>query len=176
MTRFFLSVGKDINKLKMGLAFLLTTRGIPEIYYGTELMMDGDGAYHPDIRKDFPGGWPGDPVNAFTSSGRTPEQNGVHDYMKKLLTWRKTQPVIHKGKLTHYIPADNIYVYFRHDLNKSVMVVLNANNSKKEVKTERFTENMKSFSGGKEILSGTDVRDLSAFELMPWEVRIIELR
>jgi glycosidase len=113
MTRFFLLVKRDLKKYKMGLTFLLTTRGIPEIYYGTELLMDGDGGHHPDIRKDFPGGWPGDKVNAFTKEGRTSAQNEAFDFLRTLLNWRKDQEVIHHGKLKHFIPENNIYVYFR---------------------------------------------------------------
>ena len=138
MTRFFLSVGRDIRKLKMGLAFLLTTRGIPQLYYGTELLMDGDGAYHPNIRKDFPGGWPGDNANGFTAAGRTADQNEVYSYLKKLLDWRKSQTIIHSGKLLHYIPQDNVYVYFRYDAKKCVMVVLNANDSEKTLNTSQL--------------------------------------
>jgi glycosidase len=185
MTRFFLSIGRDINKLKMGLAFLLTTRGIPEIYYGTELLMDGDGGYHPNVRKDFPGGWSGDRVNAFTPAGRTSDQNAVYDYLKKLLMWRKNQPLIHNGKLTHYIPADNIYVYFRHDEGKAVMVVLNANATAKELDTKRFEGNLKSYTSAKEIfsasehshiLSGNTHTDNSKLSLRPWEALILELK
>jgi neopullulanase len=185
MTRFFLSVGRDINKLKMGLAFLLTTRGIPEIYYGTELLMDGDGGYHPNVRKDFPGGWGGDATSAFTTAGRTSDQNAVHEYLKKLLTWRKNQPLIHNGKLTHYIPADNIYVYFRHDEGKAVMVVLNANGTKKELDTKRFAENLKSFTSAREIFSGKEHSNIlqqgahtntTKIDLQPWEGLILELR
>ena len=175
MTRIFLSVGRDINKLKMALVFLLTTRGIPELYYGTELLMDGDGAYHPNIRKDFPGGWSGDKVNAFTSSGRTSEQNDIFDFMKNLLQWRKTQPVVHSGKLTHYIPEDNIYVYFRHNDSKTVMVVLNANNSEKVVNTQRFSEQIKNCKKAKDIVSQIDHSDLSTLKLPPMGILVLDL-
>ena len=95
--------------------------------------MDGDGAYHPNIRKDCPGGWPGDNANGFTAAGRTADQNEVYGYLKKLLAWRKSQTSIHNGKLLHYIPQDNVYAYFRYDAKNCVMVVLNANDSEKTV-------------------------------------------
>jgi glycosidase len=142
MTRFFLSIGKDMNKFKMGLAFLLTTRGIPQLYYGGEILMDGDGGYHPNVRKDFPGGWSGDSRNAFTREGRSKEENEAFDFLKTLLQWRKGCSAVHRGKLTHYIPEDNIYVYFRSDENKKVMVILNANASEKALDLGRFKQNL----------------------------------
>jgi neopullulanase len=169
-----LSLGKDIKKLKMALAFLLTTRGIPELYYGTELLMDGDGGYHPNVRKDFPGGWPGDQVNAFNQSGRTAEQNEIFDFMKTLLAWRKTEPAIHKGKLTHYIPGDNIYVYFRHTENKTVMIILNANNDEKQLDTTRFSDHIKSHKKAKDIVTSRSV-DITSLSLSPWGVLILDL-
>jgi glycosidase len=153
LTRFFLSVGKDINKFKMGLVFLLTTRGIPQLYYGTELLMDGDGGHHPNVRKDFPGGWPGDKENAFTKEGRTAEQNDAFDFLTTLLNWRKKEPVIHTGKLTHYIPEDNVYVYFRYDSEKTFMIVLNGDPSEKTVITQRFAEQIKTSTKGYDILA-----------------------
>ena len=175
MTRFFLSVGKDIRKLKMGLAFLLTTRGIPQLYYGTELLMDGDGAYHPNIRKDFPGGWSGDNANGFTASGRTAGQNEVYSYLKKLLDWRKSQSIIHSGKLLHYIPQDNVYVYFRYDEKKCVMVVLNANDSEKSLNTSPFSQALKSFTKGTDLITNQVWQSESVLNILPWTALIMEL-
>lgn len=172
MTRIYRSLQKDLKKLKMALAFLLTTRGIPELYYGTELLMDGDGGYHPNVRKDFPGGWSGDSMNAFSSTGRTPEQTEIYNYMKNLLHWRKAESVIHTGKLTHYIPEDNVYVYFRHNREKTIMVVLNANDIVKEVSTARFSE-LKAFKAGKEVLSQTSTNISSLLECPAWGVLIL---
>jgi glycosidase len=176
MTRIYLSLQRDMKKLKMALAFLLTTRGIPQLYYGTEILMDGDGGYHPNVRKDFPGGWQGDQVNGFTAAGRTPEQNEIFEYLKNLLQWRKNQLPIHAGDLTHYIPADNIYVYFRHAPDGAVMVILNANDTQKNLKTQSFRDNLKSFTKAKDIVSGTEMTDLSSFNLQPWGVFILELK
>jgi glycosidase len=176
MTRFFLSIGRDVKKLKMALAFLLTTRGIPQLYYGTELLMDGDGAYHPDIRKDFPGGWQGDAKNAFSKEGRTKEQNEVFDFMKTLLDWRKQQPVIHSGKLTHYIPEDNIYVYFRHNENKKVMIILNANAETKELATANFKESIGSAASAVDILTGDAFSDLKKIGIPPQTALVLELK
>ena len=138
--------------------------------------MDGDGGYHPNVRKDFPGGWKDDKMNAFMPTGRTDAQNEMFEYMKALLNWRKTQPVIHAGKLTHYIPEDNIYVYFRHDERKAIMVILNANAEKKTLATTRFSSNLKSFSAGKDVVTGKEYNSLSTFELGAGEALIIDLK
>jgi glycosidase len=175
LTRFFLSVGKDIKKFKLGLTFLLTTRGIPQLYYGTELLMDGDGGYHPNVRKDFPGGWTGDATNAFTKEGRTSEQNEAFDYMKKLLTWRKDQSVIHKGKLTHYIPEDNVYVYFRYNEQKTIMVVLNASQDEKKLPIQNFAESLKGASRGVDIITGQRITDLGALRVPGQQAMILEI-
>ena len=176
MSRFFLSVGKDLKKLKMGLVFLLTTRGIPQIYYGTELLMDGDGGHHPNVRKDFPGGWPGDPVNAFTREGRTEEQNEVFDFMKTLLNWRKDQEVIHHGKLTHYIPEDNVYVYFRHNDQKRIMVILNGDEKEKTISAARFSENLKGAKEGVDLITNAVLKDLADIKVLGRSGLILEIR
>lgn len=176
MSRYFHNVGKNLDKFKMGLSFLLTTRGIPQLYYGTELLMDGDYSIHPTVRMDVPGGWKEDKVNSFVASGRTKEQNEAYDFMKKLLDWRKTQPVIHSGKLTHYIPEDNIYVYFRYDTGKTIMVVLNGNPEDKELATSRFKENIKNFTGATNVLTGEVLSDIGKLKLQPWGSLILELK
>src|SRR5690606_1961224 len=104
---------------------------------------DGDGGHHPNVRLDFPGGWQGDPVNAFSREGRTVEQNEAFDYLKTLLHWRKTAGVIHSGKLKHFIPENNVYVYFRYNDEKTVMVVLSGNDEEVTLDTSRFREMIK---------------------------------
>jgi neopullulanase len=175
MTRFFLSVGKDLNKFKMGIAFLLTTRGIPQLYYGGEILMDGDGGYHPNVRKDFPGGWPGDKTNAFAKEGRSKEQNEAFDYMRTLLNWRKNESAIHNGKLVHYIPEDNIYVYFRFNEQKTIMVVLNGNDTAKDLDTKRFSENMKGFRQATDVMTKSTISDMGSLKLEPQSALILEL-
>lgn len=176
MTRFFRSVNRDMRKFRMGLVFLLTTRGIPQIYYGTELLMDGDGGYHPNIRLDFPGGWPGDVRNAFTRAGRTAEENEAHDFLRSLLVWRKSQEVIHTGALTHYIPEDNVYVYFRHNAAHRVMVVLNANDSEKVLSTKPFAGDMGGSTRARDVLTGAELEDLGAIRVQGWGSLVLELR
>lgn len=149
----------DIPAFKLVFTLLATTRGIPQIYYGTEIGMrgekqKGDG----DIRRDFPGGWPGDKVNAFTAEGRTAEQNEIFDFVRLLLNWRKQQPVIHTGKLMHFVPENECYVYFRYDDRHKIMVVLN--NSAEESKTlalGRFGEMLEGVEKGREVITGKEI-------------------
>lgn len=155
MPRFFAQVGGDVALFKLGLVFFLTSRGTPQLYYGTEVLMDSpptrdDGL----IRSDFPGGWPGDAVNAFTGKGLRAEQLEVQSFLKKMLSWRRTAPAIHRGKLTHFAPADGVYVYFRHSEEQRVMVVLNKNAGEKTIGTARFAELLGGFSKGRDVISG----------------------
>jgi neopullulanase len=175
LSRFYLLVGKDIRRFKMGLAFLMTTRGIPQIYYGTEILMDGDGAHHPNVRLDFPGGWPGDQTNAFTREGRTAEQNEAFDYLRTLLQWRKGAEVIHHGKLAHYIPEQNVYVYFRYSETSRVMVIMNGNDKDMELETERFAEHVKGAGSATNVLDGTSVPDIATLRVPALTTLILEL-
>jgi glycosidase len=175
LTRYFLLVKKDMRKFKMGLAFLLTTRGIPQLYYGTELLMDGDGGHHPNVRLDFPGGWAGDAKNAFVKEGRTAEQNEAFDFMRKLLQWRQREEVIHEGKLTHYIPEDNIYVYFRYNDDRRIMVIMNANDSEKRLDTALFQEDLKGFTRGKDVVSAKEFDLVDKVSIPSWDILILIL-
>ncbi len=175
VSRYFTSVRENPASFKMGLAYLLTMRGIPQIYYGTELMMAGDGGFHPDVRKDFPGGWSSDPLNAFTPKGRTPAQNEAFDYLRKLATWRKGKPVIHHGKLTHFLPEDDTYVYFRHDGQNCVLVAFNNSDKPKTLKTKRFAELMTGYQHGRNVLTGAKVDDLQTLVLPAKSATVLEL-
>jgi glycosidase len=153
--RFFTRVGEDIPSLKLAIALILTTRGIPQIYTGTELLKtayEHDG--HGVMRSNFPGGWPGDPVNAFSQEGRTEEQNKVFDYIKKLIHFRNNNPVLHFGKLTHFLPQDNVYVYARHDENQRILVIINNNDSETQLEMARFAEVFKGASMATEAFTG----------------------
>lgn len=119
---------KNLDRFKQAMAFLLTTRGIPQIYYGTEILMaadkaNGDGA----LRADFPGGWKGDKLDCFDAKNRTPLQNEAFSYLQKLLHWRKGNEAINQGKLKHFAPNKGVYVYERKYGEHSVVVFLNGN-------------------------------------------------
>jgi glycosidase len=166
----------DFKKYQMAMTLLATVRGIPQLYYGSEIGMAGDKSQgDAGIRQDFPGGWAGDSNNAFTKSGRTAEQNKFFDFTSKLFQWRKNKSVVHFGKMTHYIPENNVYVYFRHNETESVMVVINNSADAKTIKTTRFQENIKSFSTGKDLLSGKSVDLKNELSLDGKSVLILEL-
>ena len=167
MTRFFSAIGEDFDKYRMGINWLLTLRGIPELYYGTEILMSGttnpSDAY---VRKDFPGGWEGDKVNKFSASGRTDKENEAFSYVKTLANFRLHSSAITSGKLMQYVPYDGLYVYFRYDDKQTVMVVANSNDKAKEVKIKRFAERLNGFSKMKNIITG-EVSDIKDFNLAP---------
>lgn len=155
-THRFNHIYPDFKKYQMAMTLISTVRGIPQIYYGSEIGMAGNkDKGDADIRQDFPGGWNGDKNNAFTASGRTDVQKKYFDFTAKLLNWRKSKSVIHNGKTTHYIPENNVYVYFRHNDKESVMIVLNNNNEKQTFKTSHFAENISNFKSGKDALTNT---------------------
>jgi glycosidase len=176
MTRFATSVKSDINKQKMGFATLLTMRGIPQIFYGMELGMLGDGGNHGTLRADMPGGWKGDAQNAFTDAGRTADQKEVFNYLKTLLNWRKQTPVVHAGKFMHFIPENGIYVYFRYNESESVMVVLNNHEEAKSLDTKRFQERLNGFSSGKNVVTNETLSNLQNLSLPAKSATIVELK
>ena len=142
MDRLYTQLNEDLGLTKMALTYLLTVRGIPQIYYGTEVLMQNTGYHKHDglIRSDFPGGWKTDSVNAFTGVGLNTDQQAMQNYLKKLLNWRKNNPVIATGKTLHFAPFDGIYVYFRYTSDKTIMVVMNKNANPVEVDPKRFAE------------------------------------
>jgi len=167
----------DFKKYQMAMTLIATIRGIPQLYYGSEIGMNGDkGKGDADIRRDFPGGWKGDSNNAFTKQGRTAEQQKFFDFSSKLFTWRKSKEVIHSGKTTHYIPENNVYVYFRYNERETVMVVINNNSEKQILKTNRFKENIQNFKSGKEVLSGKIVDLNTEIEIEGKSALILELK
>lgn len=174
--RYSVSVGRDVNKYKMGVAMLLTTRGYPQIYAGDEIMMDGLPGNYEGYRFDFPGGWKEDDRDAFTSGGRTAEENEVFDYMRKLLRYRKGSPALQTGHMTQFIPYDGIYVFSRTSGDQTVLVVFNNNNNDKVVRFERYEEVLKGRHNGTEVATGAEL-DLAPGITMPAKTAyIIELK
>ncbi len=132
---FYLAKG-DVSRFKIALGMLLTTRGIPQSLYGTEIGMNG-GGHHGKIRAPFPGGFPADTINAFTGKGRTKTQNEIFNFTRKLLGLRKNISALRKGKLIHFPPERNVYVYFRIYKNQAAMVIVNASEKEKFVELAR---------------------------------------
>lgn len=161
-SRFYTIVKEDFNKYKSGMAFLLTTRGIPQIYYMTEILGTGnEWPSHGNIRKDFPGGWAGDPADKFTAAGRTERENEAFNFARTLIRYRNETPALHRGKLTQFVPVDGVYVYFRSDINKTVMVVLNTANSERTIETSRFEECLKGSKSARDVITGQKIGDIS---------------
>lgn len=139
---------------KQILSVLMTIRGIPQIYYGSEIGMTGkkqvgDG----DIRRDFPGGWPEDTQNAFSENGRVSKQAKYYDFSKKLIQWRKTNAAIHFGKTLHYVPRDDVYVYFRYTDDERVMIIVNNNTLDQKISLNRYSEGIAGRTQAFEIIS-----------------------
>lgn len=175
--RFMQKGETDLRRYKQALAFLLTTRGIPQIYYGTEILMsgtkaEGDGK----IRTDFPGGWAGDTRNAFTPEGRTPLENEAWNYMQKLLRWRQGSEAVKHGKLVHYTPdKSGCYVYARIGEDKTVLVLLNGTDQEQTLEMDRFHEITKGHASGKDVATGTTLGVTSTLTLPVRGVYILEL-
>jgi glycosidase len=176
----------DFRKYQMALTLIATVRGIPQLYYGSEIGMTGNkDKGDADIRKDFPGGWSGDTNNAFTKTGRTEEQEKYFAFTSKLLNWRKSKEVIHFGKMKHYIPENNVYVYFRYNdpsnsgspkQAESVMVIINNNPESQTFKTNRFSESIPNNLVGKDIVSGKMVDLKNDISIEGKSVLILELK
>lgn len=176
LTRFATSVNGDIAKQKMGFAALLTLRGIPQLYYGGEIGMFGDGGNHGTLRADMPGGWKGDARSVFTATGRTKEENELFNYVRTLLHWRKDKSVIHDGNLMHFIPEDGMYVYFRYTDTESVMVVLNNNTTEKALSTKRFAERLTGFTSAENIVTRESVTNLQQLTVPGKSALILALK
>jgi glycosidase len=173
MTRILSSLGESVPKLKVALAWLFTCRGIPQLYYGTEVMMKG--ISNPDgwVRLDFPGGWDGDKKNAFTGEGLTAEEKSIQSYTRLLGNYRKQSTALQTGKMMQYIPNNGLYVYFRYDAGSTVMCVMNTDKQTRAVDMNDFTERTKGFNGGKDIITNQQIN--AKFELPAMSMQIIEL-
>jgi neopullulanase len=174
--RFFSIVGEDLNKYKLGLGFLLTTRGVPQMYYGTEnLTKNFKNPSDAEVRKDFEGGWADDKVNKFLASGRTEKENEAINFVKKLANYRKNSEALTTGKLTQYLPMDGVYVYFRHTNNKTVMVIMSQNKEDRNLDTNRFMENIQGNISAKNVMTEELISDLKTLKIPANSFTILEL-
>ena len=155
MQRIFSQLDHDIDLYKMAMSIILTMRGIPQIYYGTEIILSSTGD-HGQLRTDFPGGWPGDRVNAFTRKALSKKQSDAQTFLKNLLNWRKDSLPISQGKLIHYPPEDGVYVYFRKHEDELVMVLINNNLKPVSIDLDRFHEVLGSRKKARSVASSLD--------------------
>ena len=175
MSRFYSAVGEDFKKYKAGMTLLLTMRGIPQLYYGDEILMKNYA--NPDglVRADFSGGWPSDKLNKFKSGGRSSQENEAFNYVSTLANYRRNSSALQTGKLMQYIPEQGIYVYFRYDWKSIVMIAYNSNESDKNLKVDRFTERTGHFTKGTEIQSGRQI-ELNNLVIPAKTALVIELK
>ena len=186
MSRFFSQVGESVAKQKMGIQWLLTARGIPQLYYGTEICMKG--ISNPDgwVRLDFPGGWKGDAKNAFTGQGLTKEELAVQQLVRTLGVYRQHSSALTKGRFMQYIPTkEGLYVYFRYDAHQTVMCVMNTGDHPAVVDFSHYAERTAGFTSAVDVLSGKSYVFLGGSgqpvtiakrEIGPMEMWVLELK
>ena len=178
MDRLFMQLKQDADLTIMALTYLLTIRGIPQIFHGTEILMDNTPNHKNDglIRSDFPGGWKGDAVNAFNQNGLIPSQVKMQNYMKQLLNWRKTNSVIANGQTLHFAPFDGVYVYFRYNKENLIMVVMNMNNTATTLETNRFAEIVKGRKTAVNILTNETQNIKTSVIVNPKSATVFEVK
>lgn len=178
MDRIFTQLKKDVDLTQMALTYLLTIRGIPQIYYGTEILIDNSAkpGDHGLIRTDFPGGWAGDAVNAFTGQGLSADQQRIQSFMKKILNWRKQKAAIHSGKTLHFGPQDGVYVFARYTPTETVLVLMNKNAGSKSVDLGHFAEVIKGKTSAVDVLSGETLSLGKSLELKGKTATVLELK
>ena len=155
MSRFFSVIGEDVVKYKSAITWLLTCRGIPEMYYGDEIGVTGvtspnDG----HVRLDFPGGWPSDSLNKFLAADRNPREESIWNFYATLANFRKTSSALTTGKLMQYVPENGVYVYFRYSSEQTIMIVMNTAKEQKNIVPSNYSERTNGFSKMKNIITG----------------------
>ncbi|QIH35360.1 glycoside hydrolase family 13 protein [Sphingobacterium sp. DR205] len=175
--RFFSVVGENVQKYKSAMAWLMTTRGIPQLYYGAEILMKNFS--NPDglLREDFQGGFAGDKMNKFSPEGRTKPEQDMWSYVQTLANYRKQHAVLQTGKTMQYVPEDGIYVYFRYNEQQTVMVVMNCNDVAKEIKLDRFKERNSKVKSYFDIIQKQETSPAdNTLKLEAYETKVLELK
>ncbi|WP_026898998.1 alpha-amylase family glycosyl hydrolase [Daejeonella oryzae] len=173
--RFFSVVGENVEKQKMGMQWLLTCRGIPQLYYGSEVLLKG--FTNPDglVRSDFPGGWPGDKKNAFTGEGLTADEFSVQMLVKKLGTFRKGSSALKTGEMMHYVPSEGLYVYFRYDNDQTIMCIMNTDKKERTINFKNFPERTAGFSKARNVISDQLLNTADNASILPMQMWVLEL-
>jgi glycosidase len=173
MTRILSSLNGDVAKLKMAILWLMTCRGIPQMYYGTEILMKG--VANPDgwVRLDFPGGWDGDAKNAFTGVGMSKEELSMQQFVVQLAHYRKQTKALQNGQLMQYLPKEGLYVYFRYDQNKTIMCIMNTDDKERMINFGEYSERTNGFQKGKDIVEQQIIND--HFLIPAHQMRVLEL-
>lgn len=177
LDRMYSVLGEDFSKYKMGMNFLLTLRGIPQLYYGDEVLMKNfKDPTDAEVRKDFPGGWPGDKTkdNRFIKEGRSDKQEEAFNYVSRLTHFRKSSSALTAGKLMQYLPKEGLYVYFRYDAKETIMVISNTGDKKIQPEWSSYAERVKGFSQLRNVVSGK-IKSFSELTVDPGESFVFEL-
>ena len=174
LSRIYSILGEDTEKLKMALGFLMTTRGIPSLYYGTEIGLKNFADPDGKVRQDFPGGWSDDERNAFSAAGRTPEEEAIFSYTRALARYRKANPELFKGDLVHFVPEKGIYVYFRQGGGKTLLCIFNPLGEQR-LNLDRFRGMLGEVREGRDILGDFTVELDSAITVPAKKLWLIEL-
>lgn len=179
--RVLLSVPDKLDGWKQAVTILLTVPGIPQIYYGTEMLMSGDRKKGDgNVRRDMPGGFPDDSVNIFTPAGRSTLQNEAYDFLRHLLQWRKNATAIHQGNMKHFAPSQGVYVYQRYlpADNNRVTVILNGTDKPVALDMQRYKEILSPGQEWQDIITGQKIipvkTDGSPLELYPRATLILQ--
>jgi neopullulanase len=175
MNRFYSVTGENMDKYRSSLSWLLTCRGIPQMYYGDEIATTGttnptDGY----VRLDFPGGWKNDALNKFTIAGRTQTDQAIYQHLATLANYRKASSALTTGKMMQYLPEEGVYVYFRYDAKQTVMVVMNTSKEEKKISFDKYTERTNGFTKYKDVIS-KNISDMAAFTLSSYKTVVLEL-
>ncbi|MFT3901937.1 MAG: alpha-amylase family glycosyl hydrolase [Niabella sp.] len=176
LSRFYSVLKEDTAKYKVALSWLLTSRGIPQMYYGNEILMTGltspnDGY----VRQDFPGGWKSDKIDKFTEAGRTAKENAIFNYIRTLTHFRNSSSAIKTGKLMQFVPYDGVYVYFRYDNRQTVMCAMNTNDKPATIDLSRFAERLNGFGKAQNIITKEQLPLQGSLELPAMSNTVLEL-
>lgn len=175
MDRFFTQINYDFDLFKMGMVYFSTLRGIPQFYYGTEILMKNEKEGHGQIRSDFPGGWKGDMINGFTGKGLTTQEQEAQALTTKLLNWRKEKAVIHTGKLMQFAPEDGVYSFFRYNEKETVMIIFNKNDKETAVSMDKYNEMIGDKSNAFDVLNDRIFSLESTLRISPKTALILEI-
>jgi neopullulanase len=175
--RFYSLVGEDFNNFRMGIGLLLTQRGIPHLYYGTEILMKNfKNPSDAMVREDFPGGFRGDPKNKFMESGRTDSENLAFNYVSKLANFRKTSAALTKGTLMQFVPNKGLYIYFRYDTHQTILCALNTDSLASNIDFNDYAERTRNFETATDIMSGDSYSLSENMNISARSIRILELK
>ncbi|WP_343703998.1 alpha-amylase family glycosyl hydrolase [Chitinophaga sp.] len=176
LPRFFTRVNGDVARQRMAYTWLLTCRGIPQLYYGSEVLMAGDTKPDGLVRLDFPGGWPGDEKNGFTRQGLSEDERSMQQLVRQLGNFRKNSTAIQSGRFMHYAPHGGLYAYFRYNNIQTVMCVMNTSTKPVHIDFGYFSERTSGFNTATNVVTGSVLPLSQAAELPPLTMWVLELQ